>query len=602
MAPDVTELVVLDPDRLDGVGSPANGVPFLLIKAAADGMEKCGTCDGSGKIMEGNRECPDCKGKGEVAAKAEDDGDAEKALSAADRKSMPASSFAFVDKNGGKHLPVHDEGHVKSALGRFAQQDFSEAKGDPADAKKKAAGKIKAAAAKHGVELDPKSTVAEAAAKGAVQDALGGTKTPEVAGHLDTGKSGMSGSVAPGTKTPPGDSAEFLGGQTTASIPLDDRTRTNAMPGTLDGAGVMKALAFSSLVDAMEQVDANRQAIKDGKFLDATGPAAENPGSMPWESYDAATLRQVAECLAGCCSALDNIAERERTEARVADAGDLSNAWDLEEAAGALEFALGVAARLSYHEAAEGEATKSAEFVAKVGRKLSGKNEGALRAARDHLNAVIDGAQNQPESEEDEDIMTTVTKDELTQMVSSSAAASAVEAVEAYMKERRKADKKAARAEAEKAEAEKNANNGGDISEADIKPTSSADADDVNAIPNGGSVDPQYVNKSEAEDGSLVKQVADQLEELTKEIGSVKETVAKIAKRPRPGGPSLDGQIRVPDEGRQGEAAKSEADGVIEQLEKSLDEATDPVEKERIGERLSIERLTRFYQARGLPR
>jgi hypothetical protein len=198
--------------------------------------------------------------------------------------------------------------------------------------------------------------------------------------------------------------------------------------------------------------------------------------------------------------------------------------------------------------------------------------------------------------------MTTVTKDELTQMVSSSAAASAVEAVEAYMKERRKADKKAARAEAEKAEAEKNANNGGDISEADIKPTSSADADDVNAIPDGGSVDPQYVNKSEAEDGSLVKQVADQLEELTKEIGSVKETVAKIAKRPRPGGPSLDGQIRVPDEGRQGEAAKSEADGVIEQLEKSLEDATDPVAKERIGERLSIERLTRFYQARGLPR
>lgn len=33
---DVTELVELLPDRLDGVGSPANGSPFLLIKAAAD--------------------------------------------------------------------------------------------------------------------------------------------------------------------------------------------------------------------------------------------------------------------------------------------------------------------------------------------------------------------------------------------------------------------------------------------------------------------------------------------------------------------------------------------------------------------------------------
>ena len=618
MTPDVTELVVLDPDRLDGVGSPANGASsFLLLKAAADGMEKCGTCDGSGKILQGNRECPDCKGKGEVAVKsdsAEADeqeeemtgSDAEKALSAADRKAMPASSFAFVDKNGGKHLPIHDEGHVKSALGRFGQQDFSEAKGDPGDAKKKAAAKIKAAAGKHGIEVDDKSEVAEAAAKGAIQDALDGTKTPETGGHLDTGKSGMSGSVAPGVRMEPDDSTEFLGGQSTANIPLADEIRTNMMPSTLDGAGITnpqaiaKSLAVASLVEAMQQVEANRQAIKDGKFLDATGPAAENPGSMPWESYDAATLRQVAECLAGCCSALDNIAERERMEARVADADDLSNAWDLEEAAQALEYALGVTARLSYHEAAEGEATKSAEFVAKVGRKLSGKNEGALRAARDHLNAVIDGAQPTEASDagstsEEEDMALTVTKDELGELV--------VKSVKAVLEQEKK-DKKAAKRLAEE-EAAKNANNGGDISEADIKPTKSADADDVNSIPDGGSVDPQYVNKSTEDNSVLTKQVSDQLEDLKKDLdtrlGSVEEMVAKFSKRPRSGGPSLDGQLRVSDEGRLGEAAKSE-DGVIEQLEKSLEDAADPVAKERIGEQLSVERLKRFYASRGFAR
>ena len=71
MKPDMTELVVLDPDRL-GRGGYSRRMAHrrsLLLKAAADGMEKCGTCDGSGKIMQGNRECPDCKGKGEVAAK-----------------------------------------------------------------------------------------------------------------------------------------------------------------------------------------------------------------------------------------------------------------------------------------------------------------------------------------------------------------------------------------------------------------------------------------------------------------------------------------------------------------------------------------------------
>ena len=608
---DVTELIELDARKVSGVTAPANGAEFVLIKAAAE-SEDCPLCKGSGKIRAGKVTCPDCKGSGTLAKSEDtpsDEADAEeaeitgssakeaeeweridKALSAKDRDKMPTSSFAFVDKKGGKHLPIHDEDHVKSALGRFAQQDFSEAKGDPADAKKKAAGKIKAAAGKHGIELDPKSTVAEAATKGQVQDALDGTKTPEAGGHLDTGKSGMSGSIALGAKGEPPDSAQFLGGESTAEIPLETQTREHPIPASTDGAGIVnpqaiaKAVRVATVVEAMEQIESNRQAIKDGRFLEATGPAAETPGSMPWESYDAATLRQVAECLAGCCSALDNIAERERTEARVADVGDLSNARDLEEAASALEFALGVAARLSYHEAAEGEATKSASGeLAKVGRTLSGKNMAALRAAHDHLGAVIDGAKGKDNDDEETIDMASVTKDELGELV--------VKSVKAVLDQERK-DRKAAKKKAAEEEAEKNANNDGDISEGDIKPTKSADAEDVNAV------------KSTDEDGVLTKQVADQIEELTKSMESVKETVAKFAKRPRPGGPSLDGQARgIPAvEGRQDEVVKSEQDGVIEQLQKSLDEATDPVEKERIGEKLSVERLSQFYAARGLPR
>jgi hypothetical protein len=336
----------------------------------------------------------------------------------------------------------------------------------------------------------------------------------------------------------------------------------------------------------MDGLDAQRQAIKDGTFPEPTPEESATPGNMPWESYDAATLRQVGETLAGCCTALDNITERERTESRVADAGDTSNAWDLEDAAGALEFALGTVARLSYHEAAEGEATKGTdEEAVKVGRMLSGKNMTALEAAHKHLGAVIDGAKGKTDDEEID--MASVTKDELGELVVKS-----VKAVLDQEKQNAEAQKKLAAEEAEK-----NANNGGDISTADIKPTASADADDVNAIPDGGKVDAQYVNKGA--DEALTKQVSDQLEDLKKDLdtrlGSVEEMVAKFAKRPRAGGPSLDGQARGAFPGAEGrlsdEASKSTQDAEIETLEKSLAEETNPSRRAELGEKLTYARI-----------
>jgi hypothetical protein len=620
---DVTELAVLDASEgVHGVGKAANGTPFLLVKAAADdGKETCSTCKGTGKIMEGNRECPDCKGSGEVAAKSdsseadeiEDEltdgaakelagrfcgdlqcatcGAAKAKLSAADRKALPASSFAFVDKNGGKHLPVHDPGHTKAALGRFGQQDFSEAKGDPADAKKKAAGKILAAAKKHGIEVDGGSEVAEAAKKGAVQDALNGTQEPREAGHLDSGNSGTSGSVTAGVVDPPTDSSMQLGGKTTSVIPDERKVNTgHPIPTTTDPAGAinpqaLKGIIAGSLMEAIDQLAEQRQAIKDGKFVMAAGDAALSPGSMPWESYDAATLKQVAEMLAGCCNALDMMASREREESLVADPGDIENAWDLEEAQSALDYAMGVVARLSFSEAAQSEAAKNTSVV-KVGRTLSGKNTDALRAARDHLNAVIDGAETKAgdagTSEEDK-IVTEVTKSELADAITTG--------VVAGLKAERKAAKKARK------EAKKNANNGGDVTAADLHPTAEVDADNINGIPDGGSVDGQYVNKGTDEPDPAVKAVADQIEGLAGTLASVQETVAKIAARPRPGGPSLDGQNRGTPavEGRTEQVTKGIDDTALESLEKSYQAATDPLEKDRLGEQLTSERLYRAH-------
>jgi class 3 adenylate cyclase len=45
-------------------------------------------------------------------------------LSARDRAGLPDKAFAYVDSTGQRRLPVHDEAHVRSALGRFDQVRF----------------------------------------------------------------------------------------------------------------------------------------------------------------------------------------------------------------------------------------------------------------------------------------------------------------------------------------------------------------------------------------------------------------------------------------------------------------------------------------------
>ncbi|MGO9903485.1 MAG: hypothetical protein ACLP0J_28245 [Solirubrobacteraceae bacterium] len=385
-----TEILDLEVEKVSGVESPANGTTFLVLKAsgaaAAADTEDCGTCDGTGKIKAGTTNCPDCGATGKVA-KADADELEKATLSAADRDKMPASSFAFVDAKGGKHLPVHDEGHTRASFGRLGTQDFSGAKGDPAAAKAAAARKIKAAAKKHGIELSDDSAVSQAASKGAVQDALGGTATPERAGYdPSTGRSGVAGPVTTGVEQLP-EPRTAGGGKSTYTIPAEDKqdlTKT---------AGPAVAFAFSSLAGAIEKLaeirELSARATKAGMTLTAPSPdESEQPGNMPWESYDSATLAQVAHTLASCDSAISAIIERERAEAGSVDPGDYENAWDLQDAQSAMDCALGIVARLSFTEAAEADKADTAE---KAGRRLSGKTEGGRHAGHHHAGCSADG-------------------------------------------------------------------------------------------------------------------------------------------------------------------------------------------------------------------
>jgi HK97 family phage prohead protease len=79
-------------------------------------------------------------------------------LTAKERDKLNDSDFAYVDSDGEGHLPIHDEAHVRAALGRFSQTEFA------ADADKtKAAKAIVGAAKGFDIEIDPTSDVGEAA-------------------------------------------------------------------------------------------------------------------------------------------------------------------------------------------------------------------------------------------------------------------------------------------------------------------------------------------------------------------------------------------------------------------------------------------------------
>ena len=77
------------------------------------------------------------------------------------RDKLRSNQFAYVDKDGGEHLPIHDESHVRNAMARWNQTDF-----ESASAKEAARKKILSAAKRHGIEIDEDSNVAQASRSG----------------------------------------------------------------------------------------------------------------------------------------------------------------------------------------------------------------------------------------------------------------------------------------------------------------------------------------------------------------------------------------------------------------------------------------------------
>ena len=78
-------------------------------------------------------------------------------LDTAKRNRLRDSSFAYIDREGERHLPINDEAHVRNAIARFGQTDF-----ESAEAKRSAARRVLAAAKRRSIEVDDASDVRKA--------------------------------------------------------------------------------------------------------------------------------------------------------------------------------------------------------------------------------------------------------------------------------------------------------------------------------------------------------------------------------------------------------------------------------------------------------
>lgn len=72
------------------------------------------------------------------------------------RDKLSRNQFAYVDRDGGEHLPIHDESHVRNAISRWNQTDF-----ESKAAKEEARKKILRAAERFDIEVDEDSKVRE---------------------------------------------------------------------------------------------------------------------------------------------------------------------------------------------------------------------------------------------------------------------------------------------------------------------------------------------------------------------------------------------------------------------------------------------------------
>lgn len=174
------------------------------------------------------------------------------------------------------------------------------------------------------------------------------------------------------------------------------------------------------LDEGVDGLDPTVPLAAPGDDLDLPGDPTD-PGSPAWEGIDAASAQKWLSIAARLKNALGVLAERETLEAASADPSDIENAWNLEDAMCAVDFAIEQLAVFAAGEQAEAElgaemeemckalaafdpapltAFEGLAAVRKSGRVLSAANESAIRQATESLQKVLASLPSAPQAAE----------------------------------------------------------------------------------------------------------------------------------------------------------------------------------------------------------
>jgi hypothetical protein len=275
----ITEFEFLEPERVDAVGSPANGTAWLMLK----NLDSCLSADGLVKYV-----------------------------SAAARRKYADSGVAMPNGD----FPIPDEGHLKSAIGRLAEYT-----GDKAEAKRHIIARARALHLTHllpeewhvSKEVDhaqgEHQTEELCAPEGAPVSEVAddGGQRPAVAAQDDTPpEDGGPGDTAPDKDVPRGEADS----QTDGAQKADDVDLTGDHADASDDDG--------GRGEATSQTDEVEK--KKGKPMSAANGSAETPGSRAWEAHDIALAQQAVEAAQRTLELARQFEAREKAEASKGDA------------------------------------------------------------------------------------------------------------------------------------------------------------------------------------------------------------------------------------------------------------------------------------------
>lgn len=430
---EITELVDTEAERVDAVEKPANGIPFLLLKAQAGEATEA-----EAGLIAAERQ----RARFDAILKKNSPGQLETERIADAGGKDGDAGMVEVENDEANRIIASVCKEAEAVVGQAHElldllwekdqaeyQDFEKGKYSAED-KRKLLSQGKAISNENG---DPSYPIADdedlhnairAVGRG------GGShdrirryiiKRAKALGHSDWIPDGWSsgGSVSKAT-------APYM---TLPGGTLEDQLEVDgapyAGPGTsagVDGAGVPAPTPDQNLAQAAAPAP-----------MDEGGESDTTPGSSVWEAEDAQRLIAAGQCLSQLCNDLCVSMGREQQEVDAGQADDVADVAALNDAIAAVEYACNIVARLAFREETAAQMAKNS---------LTEESVGVLQEALSYMKGLSD---NQPASDGgtiEEEWEMSLTKEDLADAVGG-AVQTALEAVFA----KQAADAAAAQAE-----------------------------------------------------------------------------------------------------------------------------------------------------------